>query len=208
MKMVQGKEGEGEKVLVNGDVKKEENGEIKTNENASVNEESDDDDYLDYLLMVPPLDNYSDDRNKCLVSRTLLDFCSALESRKEYPKIRQELLMQSNTVPKQENKEPIVEEQKDVKEEIVEDNLVKIEELPPETIIIKETVLVNGNGDCEEEPTSTGEEDDERTIQENGCKRVPGVRRQSVRLKKAQFGESSASSSSHTNSNISFIPST
>lgn len=183
--MVQSK-GEEAKVLVNGDVKKEENGEIKTNENVSVDEDSDDDDYLDYLLMVPTTDDCSEDRNASLVSRTLMDLCTAIESRKEYPKIRQELLQQCNSVPKQEIVVETVQEQE--KEKIDEDSLVKIEDEP--IVQIEEpAVLVNGHGDCKDEPVSTGDEEEEQ--EENG--RVPGSRRQSVRLKKAQFGESSGS---------------
>lgn len=206
--MVQSK-GDETKAMVNGDVTKEENGEIKTNENASVDDdESDDDDYLDYLLMVPPTDECSEDRNKSLVSRTLMDLCTAIESRKEYPKIRQELLMQCsrNSVPKQEVEETlavvvaVVEEEKAVEEE---DNLVKIEETimaEPEAVPVDE-VMVNGNGDCtKDEPTSIGDEDEEQ-------ERLPGGRRQSVRLKKAQFGESSASTAKHTKHSISFIAS-
>lgn len=159
--MVQNKEIE-EKKLTNGvhEVKKEENGvEEKMNGDASDGEESEEDDYLDYLLMVPPLDRHAPFRNKDLVSKSLLDFCTAIESRKEYPKIKQELLM---------NCVPTVDKQED--EKIVEENepiLSTKEDSPPllpSPIKKIDTIEVN-----EEE--------------------VPEYRRQSIRLKKAQFGK-------------------
>lgn len=186
--MVQHKEDE-EKVQVNGEVKNVENGETKTNENASdeADEDSDDDDYLDYLLMVPTLDNYSNDRNKCLVSKTLLDLCSAIESRKEYPKIRQELMMLNNCVPKAEEKvDEIKEEKEDEHPKIVEE--------------ISEPQICITNGDDvdvdvrvkEDTPTtSTSTEDDttSTSTSQESEKIVPEGRRQSVRLKKAEFGK-------------------
>lgn len=192
--MVQNKEEE-VKMLVNGEIRKEENGETKTNENASVDEDSEDeDDYLDYLLMVPPLDNYSNDRNKGLVSKTLLDLCSAIESRKEYPKIRQELLLQNSCVPKIEETPEIPEI---VKEKDTEDDQhPKIAHITEDISEPPQQNLLNGDVKKEDSPsTSTSTEDDTSTSQEcndqndDDMKIVPEVRRQSVRLKKAEFGK-------------------
>lgn len=159
--MVQNKEIE-EKKLTNGvhEVKKEENGvEEKSNGDVSDGEESEEDDYLDHLLMVPSLDRDAPFRNKDLVSKTLLDFCTAIESRKEYPKIKQELMM--NCVPI---------ERKPEEEKIVEDN----------------EPLLNGKEDTPPLQMSPIKVVD--TIEVNEAE-VPEIRRQSIRLKKAQFGE-------------------
>jgi hypothetical protein len=135
-------------------VKKVENGETeKMNGDASDGEESEEDDYLDHLLMLPPPERDDPLRNKDLVSKTLLDFCFAIESRKEYPKIKQELLM--NCVPSE------CKQEEEVKEEVSE-----VEEPPPlqaSPIKIVDVIEVN--------------------------EEVPEIRRQSIRLKKAQFGE-------------------
>jgi hypothetical protein len=153
--MVQNKEID-EKKLTNGvhEVKKVENGEAeKMNGDASDGEESEEDDYLDHLLMLPPPERDDPLRNKDLVSKTLLDFCFAIESRKEYPKIKQELLM--NCVPSE------CKQEVEVKEEVSE-----VEEPPPlqpSPIKIVDVIEVN--------------------------EEVPEIRRQSIRLKKAQFGE-------------------
>ena len=155
--MVQNKEID-EKKLTNGvhEVKKVENGETEkmNGDDLSDGEESEEDDYLDHLLMVPPLDRDAPLRNKDLVSKTLLDFCLAIESRKEYPKIKQELL---SSCVSSECKEELEVEQ--------EENEV-LEEPPPlqmSPIKIVDTIEVN--------------------------EEVPEIRRQSIRLKKAQFGE-------------------
>jgi hypothetical protein len=163
--MVQNKDIE-EKPLVNGEIKKEENGiseNGKTNGNGDLSdyEESDDDDYLDHLLMLPPLDNDPSNRNRSLVSKTLLDFCSAIESRKEYAKIKQELLM--NCVPmecKQEDEKVVLDN-----EPIV--NGVEEPPTPPQIEVSKEIEVKPELDDAS----------------------VPDIRRQSIRLKKAQFGE-------------------
>lgn len=155
--MVQNKEIDA-KPLTNGEIKKEENGTSETeklNGDASDYDESDDDDYLDHLLMLPPLDANTNDRNKHLVTKTLLDFCSAIENRKEYHKIKQELL--SNSVPSECKQE--------------EEPLVVVEEIPM----------------VQDEPEPPLAEPD-KAIEVNGDD-VPEIRRQSIRLKKAQFGE-------------------
>jgi hypothetical protein len=159
--MVQNKEIQ-EKALTNGvhEIKKEENGDVENmNGDVSDGDESEEDDYLDHLLMVPPIDRDAPCRNKDLVSRTLLEFCTAIESRKEYPKIKQELLR--NCVPTEcKQEEAKVEEEN---EPIVNGK----EDSPPlqmSPIKVVDTIEVN-----EEE--------------------VPDIRRQSIRLKKAQFGE-------------------
>lgn len=155
--MVQNKETE-EKVLTNGDIKKETTPE-PMNGDASDYEESDDDDYLDHLLMLPPLNTDPTTRNKDLVSKTLFDFITAIENRKEYQKIRQELLLDCAPT-----------EEKDEKEDAV-----KVEEIVE--------VMVNGKESPEPE-VETNE------LIEVNVEEVPELgRRQSIRLKKAQFGE-------------------
>ena len=162
--MVQNKEVE-DKPLTNGEIKtedcekeKKENLQSELNGHESDCEESDDDDYLDHLLMLPSLDNNTYDRNKALISKSLLDFCTAIESRKEYQKIKQELLLNSTNEYKQEEK--TLED----KEEL---NLEIKEESPPPEITI--------------EPNEVNQEQIIETKVE--------IRRQSIRLKKAQFGE-------------------
>jgi hypothetical protein len=145
-----------EKKLTNGvhEVKKVENGEAeKMNGDASEGEESEEDDYLDHLLLVTPPDRDNPQLNKDLVTKTLFDFCFAIESRKEYPKIKQELLM--NCVPNE------VEQEKEVEQEVV-----KVDPPPqPQASPIKAVDAIEVNEE------------------------VPEIRRQSIRLKKAQFGE-------------------
>lgn len=153
--------------LTNGvhEVAKDENGvEEKLNGDVSDGEESEEDDYLDHLLMVPPLDRDGVSRNKDLVSKTLLDFCTAIENRKEYAKIKQELLM--NCVPI---------ECKQEEEKVVEDN----------------EPLLNGEEDTPPLQLSPIKVVDAIEVNEA---EVPEIRRQSIRLKKAQFGKQNASS--------------
>lgn len=126
--MVQNKEVEEKTPITNGEVKQEncEESEPKINGHHSEDEDSDEDDWLDHLLMVPRLDVSEPDRNKHLVTKTLLDFCSAIENRKEYQKIKQELLLNSvPTEPKQDESPPPVEEE-------VKEN--GVEEPPPTTV--------------------------------------------------------------------------
>lgn len=152
--MVQNKEID-EKKLTNGvhEVKKVENGETEKINGDASGEESEEDDYLDHLLMVSPPDRDNPHRNKDLVTKTLFDFCFAIESRKEYPKIKQELLM--NCVPIE------VKQEVEVKEEVLE----VVEPPQPQLSPIKVVDVIEVNEE------------------------VPEIRRQSIRLKKAQFGE-------------------
>lgn len=165
--MVQNKEVE-DKPLTNGEIAEEdcekvrkENLESELNGHESDCEESDDDDYLDHLLMLPPLDKNTSERNNALISKSLLDFCTAIESRKEYQKIKQELLMSSSlTECKQEERTFHVKE---------EQNLNIDEESPPPVAVIEST-----------ETELSNEVSQEHVVE---------LRRQSIRLKKAQFGE-------------------
>lgn len=119
-----------EKPIANGEIKTEEltNGEnVELNGHESECEESDDDDYLDHLLMLPLLDGDFSNRNKNLVSRSLLDLCTAIESRKEYQKIKQELLLNSATKQCGEEETPTLDENTP--------NLnMKIETRPPDEV--------------------------------------------------------------------------
>jgi len=165
--MVQNKEIEEKVASTNGEVTKE-NGEHSKEEklngatHESDYEDSDDDDWLDHLLMLPPLDVDMSDRNKNLVSKTLQDFCSAIENRKDILKIKQELKLNFDTteVKEEETNQPVV-------------------------------VEVELNGKDESRPPSV-------TIEENEVKPVASIevpeeevkiRRQSIRLNKAKFGE-------------------
>lgn len=165
--MVQNKELE-EKVLTNGENKTEANeqcenvkaDEIETNGHVSDEEESDDDDYLDHLLMLPQLDTNTSDRNKSFVSQCLLDFCTAIESRKEYQKIKQELL--DSCLP------------------------IEIKQEEEELLAVDDQVLeTNLNGKDESPEVETESEAIEVKIEAE----VVEIRRQSIRLNKAKFGK-------------------
>lgn len=125
--MVQNKEVEEKTPTTNGDAKQEDCVEAKPKINGhhSEYEDSEEDDWLDHLLMLPRLDVNTSDRNKSLVSKTLLDFCSAIENRKEYQKIKQELML--NSVPIETKQEEIIPP--DVEEVEVKEK----EESPPPT---------------------------------------------------------------------------
>lgn len=166
--MVQNREIEA-KPLTNGDVKdedgekeKELNGDENVNGNVSDYEESDDDDYLDHLLMLPPLDRDSCDRNKNLVSKTLLDFCAAIEGKKEYQKIKQELRLHA---------EQAEDKEKEVSEPIVNG---RQKEATPAPVVERKIVS---------KPRKKNEVNIEESLD------VPEIRRQSIRLKRAMFGE-------------------
>lgn len=159
--MVQNKEDE-DKPLTNGEILEEdcekvkkENLEIELNGHESECEESDDDDYLDHLLMLPPLDKDTADRNRALISKSLLDFCTAIESKKEYQKIKLELLL---------NSEPIETKQKEITPHIEQKPTSVTKEESPQPIVFKRPNEVNKEA-------------------------VAELRRQSIRLKKAQFGK-------------------
>ena len=109
--MVQNKEIKKEmhKVVKNGDAHEETlllNGKLNENEENSESE----DDYLEHLLVVPSLDKNVANRNMNLVSESLLGFYSAIENRKEYPKIKQELMGDLVPIKCEKQEEPIVEE--------------------------------------------------------------------------------------------------
>lgn len=177
-KMVQNTDIE-EKVITNGVVKTEENEEAtqsaKTNGFASDSDESDEDDYLDHLLMLPRLDVNTSDRNKHLVSKTLLDFCTAIENRKEYQKIKQELLM--NVVPIECKQEA--------------------DEVP--VIVSDVEQIMNGN---ESPPPQIESNEVNEVIPETEA--VPECRRQSIRLKKAQFGKNNSGVNIFNNNSLYF----
>lgn len=170
--MVQNKEVE-EQVLTNGEIKTEanieqcENGKLyesETNGHISEEEDSDDDDYLDHLLMLPQLDANSCDRNKSFfVRQCLLDFCTAIESRKEYQKIKQELL--DNSAPPE------------IKQEAAEQEAVA------------PVLETNLNGNEESPQPETEPKAIEVTIEVNLDEEVIETRRQSIRLNKAKFGK-------------------
>lgn len=62
-----------------------------THDEAS-EESEEEDDYLQYLTVVPQLDASVEGRNMSLISQSLLNFYTAIQSRKEYPRIKQELM--------------------------------------------------------------------------------------------------------------------
>jgi hypothetical protein len=121
--MVQNKEIQKEtrKIVKNGDAHDETlllNGKLNENEENSESE----DDYMQHLLVVPSLHKNVANRNMNLVSESLLGFYAAIESRKEYPKIKQELM--GDLVPIKTEKED---------EPILEDKLIKNDETQPAT---------------------------------------------------------------------------
>lgn len=95
--MVQNKDID-EETIVNGEKKETLNATKLNGVSHEMNEHSEDeDDYLQYLLVVPSLDRNVSNRNMSLISDSLSSFYTAIESRKEYPKIKQELM--GNYVP-------------------------------------------------------------------------------------------------------------
>ena len=109
--MVQNKEivKETRKVVKNGDAHEETlllNGKLNENEEQSDSE----DDYMEHLLVVPSLHKNVANRNMNLVSESLLSFYTAIESRKEYAKIKQELMGDLVPIKSEKEDEPIVEE--------------------------------------------------------------------------------------------------
>lgn len=109
--MVQNKEikKNAQKIVKNGDAHEETlllNGKLNENEVHSESE----DDYMEHLLIVPSLDKNVANRNMNLVSESLLSFYSAIESRKEYAKIKQELMGDLVSIKNEKEVEPVVEE--------------------------------------------------------------------------------------------------
>lgn len=109
--MVQNKEikKEAQKIVKNGDAHEETlllNGKLNENEVHSESE----DDYMEHLLFVPSLNKNVANRNMNLVSESLLSFYSAIESRKEYAKIKQELMGDLVPIKNEKEVEPVVEE--------------------------------------------------------------------------------------------------
>ncbi|CAG9802242.1 unnamed protein product [Chironomus riparius] len=97
------------KVVKNGDAHEETlllNGKLNENEEHSESE----DDYMEHLLVVPSLDKNVANRNMNLVSESLLGFYSAIENRKEYPKIKQELMGDLVSIKSEKVEKRIVED--------------------------------------------------------------------------------------------------
>lgn len=90
--------------------------------NGTLNEEEeeefseDEDDYLQYLLTVPSLDKNVSCRNMNLITESLSNFYSAIEGRKEYQKIKEELMNELVVPRKTESEE--TEKIVDVHEEL------------------------------------------------------------------------------------------
>lgn len=138
--MVQNKDIEASS-LTNGDI-----GECsKTNGVHDPLEESEDeDDYLDYLLVVPSLDRSVENRNMSLISQSLMNFYAAIQSRKEYNKIKEEL-MENYVV-----QSVIKVDGEEIQETIVETLKETIESELNESVLIKNEVTTNyDNGDHE-----------------------------------------------------------
>lgn len=68
---------------------------------------SDEDDYLRHLLVVPSLDRNVSSRNTSLITESLLSFYTAIESKKEYSKIKQELMGDLLVPVKEENQDTV-----------------------------------------------------------------------------------------------------
>ena len=82
---------------------------ITTNGNNELEEDSEEeDDYLKYLIVVPSLDKSVEGRNMSLISQSLSQFYAAIENRKEYHKIKKELM--GSYVPRVTKKEEQIQE--------------------------------------------------------------------------------------------------
>lgn len=108
--MVQNKDIKKEKheIMKNGDAHEETlllNGKMNEKEDKS----EDEDDYLNHLLVVPSLDRNVSSRNMNLISESLLGFYTAIESRKEYEKIKQELMGDLVPIKQEITEQPAVE---------------------------------------------------------------------------------------------------
>lgn len=80
-----------------------------TNGNHEPEEESEEeDDYLKYLTVVPSLDKSVEGRNMSLISQSLSQFYAAIEGRKEYHKIKKELM--GSYVPRETKKVEQIQE--------------------------------------------------------------------------------------------------
>lgn len=120
--MVQHKELKKE-TIENGEVKDEALGCLNKSTNGINNEsyedsEEEEDDYLKYLTVLPSLDESIENRNMSLISQSLLNFYTAIESRKEYNRIKQELM--ESYVPNSSNKDQTLQETSDIKLEKAE----------------------------------------------------------------------------------------
>ncbi|KAG5684519.1 hypothetical protein PVAND_013748 [Polypedilum vanderplanki] len=103
--------------ITNGDLKEETLEIPKLNGvHSETNDYSEDeDDYLEHLLIVPSLDKNVSNRNMTLISESLSNFYTTIENRKEYPRIKQELMGELNVPIKEKSVEKDVKiEEKDL----------------------------------------------------------------------------------------------
>jgi hypothetical protein len=135
--MVQNKDLEKEKVVENGDNCTLGSEAIINgiDEDETFEESEEEDDYLQYLTVVPTLDKSVENRNMSLIAQSLMNFYTAIESRKEYQKIKQALMKSyvPNVIQKQEETKEIVNIKLEVEETIVceqqESEQIKINEV-------------------------------------------------------------------------------
>lgn len=87
-------------------------------EDETFEESEEEDDYLQYLTIVPSLDRNVENRNMSLIAESLMNFYTAIESKKEYPRMKQELM--DSYVPNDCKKEVEIHETIEAKIEIEE----------------------------------------------------------------------------------------
>lgn len=123
--MVQNKQVEKEKIVENGENDALGSQEKLTNgldeEDEMFEESEEEDDYLQYLTVVPTLDKSVENRNMSLIAESLMNFYTAIESRKEYPRIKQELMESyvPNDCKKEEEVHEIIETKLEIEEAII-----------------------------------------------------------------------------------------
>lgn len=136
--MVQNKELEKEKVTENGVVDESLGSQKFTNgihEDETFEESEEEDDYMQYLTIVPTLDKSVENRNMNLIAQSLMNFYTAIESRKEYQRIKQELMQ--DYVPNNSRKNDDIQEKVEVKLEVKEAINSKPEDCEPVNEVTK-----------------------------------------------------------------------
>lgn len=160
--MVQNKELEKEKPIENGEndalgsPSKITNG---IHEDESFEESEEEDDFLQYLTVVPTLDKSVEDRNMSLIAESLINFYTAIEKNRNYERIKQELM--ETYVPN------------DCKK------VEQLEEIKVDKVEVEEAII------CEHQEL---EQINEVTKTESEANAI-GTRNLTLKLHKAPFGE-------------------
>jgi hypothetical protein len=125
------------------------NGVCKTNgvhndPEEGIEESEDEDDYLDYLLVVPSLDKSVKNRNMSLISESLMNFFTTIESRKGLSQKIKEEIIDNYAMPS------VVKAEEKIQETIVEDPKETIKNEFNESEVVKNEVTTNDDH-CEAE---------------------------------------------------------